>query len=313
MGRRGFLTALTGLCLAATAAIRPAAASGSDSASGLATSSFDLVSETGVPYRIFTAVPKEEPPSGGYPVVYLIDGNTTFTMAEKALAEDPEMRAALVGIGYPTDDRKEIVRLRYFDLTPPTPADLIPLAEGMTPPATGGVDAFFHFMERTLKPEIERRLPVDRTRQTLFGHSLGGLFTLHVLYTEPDAFQTYIAADPSIWWNGRSILKEQERFLRQPSAGKGKRLLIETSGKAPMRPGTNAETADRLKKLRSGPNGRDVHEALAATGLERAFRRFAEESHGSMIPLSVADALRFSLRGVSPVPEDGGPAAPKGN
>ncbi|MBN9320791.1 MAG: alpha/beta hydrolase, partial [Delftia acidovorans] len=296
------------VCLTMATVAGAAAASAAGGASQPVVSSFDLESPTGVTYRVFMAVPEGEPPAGGYPVVYLIDGNTTFSMARKTLAEHPAMRAALVGIGYPSDDRKEIVRLRYFDLTPPTPADLIPLAEGMAPPRTGGVDAFFRFVEKTLKPEIERRLPVDRARQTLFGHSLGGLFALHVLYSQPDAFQTYIAADPSIWWNGRSILEEQKRFLSRASAGKGKRLLIETSGKRVARPGTDAATAGRIETLRSGPNGRDVYEALAASGLERAFRRFPEESHGSMVPLSVADALRFSLLDASPVSEDDRPA-----
>lgn len=314
MGRRAFRHALAGLAfLAMTVAFQASPAQALDGA-GLVASSFDLEASSGVGYRIFTAVPVGKAPAGGFPVVYLIDGNMTFPIAEAVLAGNPEMKAVLVGIGYPTGDRNEIVRLRYFDLTPRTPAELIPLAKGMSPPETGGRDAFLSFLEDQLKPAIEQRLPVDRTRQTIFGHSLGGLFALHVLFSRPDAFRTYAAADPSIWWNGRSILKEQASFLRAPTAGEGKRLLIETSGKKGIRPGTDAAAADRLAKLRSGPTGRDVHHALkAASGIERAFRNFPQEGHGSMVTLAVADALRFALLGAVPGSGDGGHKLPNAN
>lgn len=298
------LLAAAGLALAALAG--PAAA---QEGRPIATGTFDMVSASGVSYRIFTAMPAGETSAAGLSVVYLIDGNTTFPIARDAMAGDPAMRAVLVGIGYPTDDRGEIVALRYFDLTPQTPADLIPLAPGASPPKTGNREAFLSFIETELKPRIEREFPVDRARQALFGHSLGGLFALHVLFTRPEAFEIYVAADPSIWWNGRSILVEQADFIekRQQKAA-GRRLLIETSGKHAMRPGTDAAAADRLKALRGGPGGRAVHEALGAVpGLERAFRAFPEESHGSMVPLAVADALHFALLGQDP-PAAGGPA-----
>ncbi len=263
-------------------------------------SSFDLMAANGVEYRIFTAAPSGEAPAGGRPVVYLTDGNATFPPAVKVMAE-AGMKAVLVGIGYPIESREEIVRLRYFDLTPETPADLIPLREDASPPRTGGQDAFLAFIENELRPEIERRFAVDRTHQTLFGHSLGGLFALHVLFTRPDAFQTYGAADPSIWWNGRSILSELGAFLqaRKPE-DPPVRLLIENAGKKAERRLDSAAAARRAE-LRSGPNGKDVYEALAAApGVRAAGRTFPDETHGTMIPPAVADTLRFALMGVEP-------------
>ncbi|HEV2503275.1 MAG TPA: alpha/beta hydrolase-fold protein [Mesorhizobium sp.] len=272
--------------------------------------SFDLGGPDDIVRRVFLSVPDGPAPTQGFPVVYLIDGNTTFDLARQVLAREPDVQAVLVGIGYPGDSREEIVRLRFFDLTPPTPAELIP--PGMNVPKTGGADAFLEFLQSTVKPEVERRVAVDPTRQTLFGHSLGGLLALHVLFSRPDAFQTYIAADPSIWWNGRSILGEMEQFLRDPSAGEGRRLLIETSGKRAQRAGADAATLERIEKLRSGPNGHDVQETLRASRLKLGYRQFTDESHGSMIPFAVADALRFSLLGISPAPATDGSTTPDG-
>lgn len=263
------------------------------------TSSFDMEAN-GIAYRIFTAVPKEAAPKGGYPVIYMVDGNRMLPIAARRMAENPALKAVFVGIGYPTDNQEEIVRLRYFDLTPPTPDDLIPVHFNV--PKTGGRDAFFDFIDNQVKPEIEKRFKIDEDRQALFGHSLGGLFTLYALFNHTASFQSYSAADPSIWWNNRSILKDKDQFIASfKHAPRPIRLLIETSGKRGSRPGQTKQEDDRLKKLRGGPSGADIFKELSELPqMDAAFRRFDDESHGSMIPLTVEDSLNFILLGNVP-------------
>lgn len=281
----------------------PTAATGAAAAPAMAAAvragigPFDLRSTAhGRDYRIFLAVPEAPPPAQGYPVVYLLDGNATFPLMREAQARDPAAGPlVVVGIGYPVEGRFDVAR-RYEDLTPPTPAHRIPTRDGSVP-LTGGRDTFLAFIERELRPEIERRVPIDRARQTLFGHSLAGHFALHVLFTRPEMFQAYVAADPSIWWNGRSILAAQAAFVaRRGEAAQPARLLIETAGRRPVRPGLAEADAARLARLRSGPGGETVAAALAAVpGLHVAHRRFDDETHGSMLPLAVADALAFAV------------------
>jgi len=76
----------------------------------------------------------------------------------------------------------------------------------------GGADAFLTFIEEELKPWIEREFKIDGTRQAIIGHSLGGLFVLHTLFTKPGAFRTYVAGSPSIHWSRRIILDEERQF-----------------------------------------------------------------------------------------------------
>ncbi len=263
---------------------------------------FDLRADrTGLDYRVFLVRPAEPPPPDGYPVIVLLDGNATVSMMETVIGPNPSEpygSAAIVGIGYPTAEPFDILR-RYRDLTPPTPPEFIPPSrDGSSVIETGGRDDFLAFLETQVIPAVEARLPIDRRRRTLFGHSLGGLFSLYVLYTRGDLFQTYIAADPAIWWSGQAILKEQAAFLDRAArdgVAPGTALLIETSGKLVERPLPPAE-AERLKRLRSGQTGREVAATLAAVpGLRLAFHDFMEESHGSMLPLAVADALRFAF------------------
>ncbi|MEJ5021743.1 alpha/beta hydrolase-fold protein [Ochrobactrum vermis] len=267
------------------------------------TSSFDMEAN-GIAYRIFTAVPNEAAPKGGYPVIYMVDGNRMLPIAAKLMAENAALKAVFVGIGYPTDNQDEIVRLRYFDLTPPTPDDLIPVHFNV--PKTGGRDAFFDFIDNQVKPEIEKRFDINKERQALFGHSLGGLFTLYALFNHTDSFQSYSAADPSIWWNDRSILTDKDQFIFAfKNVPQPIRLLIETSGKRGSRPGQTKQDDDRLKTLRGGPTGSDVFNELSKLPqMDAVFHRFEDESHGSMIPLTVEDSLSFILLKQAPQPKN---------
>lgn len=261
-------------------------------------STFDLSAHDRA-YRIFVAVPHNALKTEPLPVIYMLDGNATFPMAVKVLEENPKMRAIIVGIGYPTDDPEEIIAARYYDLTPPTAADRIPARKnGAPPPRTGGQADFLHFIQTQVRPEIEQRYAIDKEAQTLFGHSLGGMFTLHAMFSDRGSFQNYSAADPSIWWNGGSILVEKDQFVE---AAKTKnipvkllpvKLLIETSGKRVERTGADTKSAEQLRKLRGGPSGKDVYEEIAPLPeISAAFHQFADESHGSMLPLAVKDTL----------------------
>lgn len=261
--------------------------------------SFDMQAN-GINYRIFVAAPSEKAPADGFPVVYMTDGNRMLPIATKLMESNPKLNAVFVGIGYPTEDQSEIVRLRYFDLTPPTPDDLIPVQTNI--PKTGGREAFFAFLNNQVKAEIEGRFPINTDKQALFGHSLGGLFTLYALFNHTDSFQVYSAGDPSIWWNAGSILSDKNRFVEAFEANpKPLRLLIESSGKRGERPQQTTEDVERLKKLRSGPSGADIQTELKQLpGFEVAYRRFNNESHGSMIPLNVEDSLKFILLNETP-------------
>ncbi|WP_164882490.1 alpha/beta hydrolase [Paenirhodobacter populi] len=240
------------------------------------------------PWRIFVGRPRGSAPAGGYSVIFALDGNASFPLlwhAREALA--PEAPVVIVGIGYPTPYRFDADR-RYLDLTPLTPPGNF--GGRRSDRATGGRKVFLDFIEGELSAEIVRRLPVDPARRSLFGHSLGGLFTLHALYERPHLFSGYIAADPSIWWNKGSILAEEARFRENLTAAPVPpiRLLMENSGgerRAASDPRSDAAFSGRL-----------AAERLAGTGrIEVFYRVFPDETHPSMLGPAIADGLLFHL------------------
>src|SRR5690606_10731158 len=87
----------------------------------------------------------------------------------------------------------------------------------LQPTGTGGAPNFMAFIQTELQPMLASSYPVDARRQVLLGHSLGGLFVLHTLLKQPDAFFAYVASSASVWWADRYLekmaLQSTNRFL----------------------------------------------------------------------------------------------------
>ncbi|MBH9982851.1 alpha/beta hydrolase [Bartonella sp. B10834G6] len=241
-------------------------------------------------YRLFIAVPEKPAPREGFPLVLLLDGNTTF---KPAIKQAPD--AVIVAIGYSTDEKKEIVKRRFYDLTSYAPADKIPLREGMEAPKTGGEEEFRSLIEKKILPEIFKHLPVDRNNITLFGHSLGGLFVMKsFLSAESQGFSTYCAADPSIWWNGHEFMEKLAAYNKPE--GLKSRLLIETSGIKTHHKNVTEPNKKPVKDLHSGPNGKDVSEILRKTkAVDNTYYSFSDKNHGTMLSPAIKDCLHFAL------------------
>lgn len=264
---------------------------------------FDLRSKSGREYRIFVAGPAGEIPDPGAPVIYLSDGNANFPIlleaARRQAREAPQV--VVVGIGYPTEDGAVHRERRAYDLTPASSAPAS--GPGGGPPLVGGGnDEFLGFIEEELKPEIGRRYKIDRRRQGLFGHSFGGLFVLHVLFSKPEAFQVYLASSPSIWWNDGSILAEERAFAEKYADKEVDARVLISIGEWEQRPRPDVpkERAELLKNHRMVGNAKELAGRLTASkinGLAAEFREFPEEEHGSVVLPAASRGARFMLQG----------------
>ncbi|KIY42196.1 esterase [Pseudomonas sp. 10-1B] len=177
------------------------------------TEQWTMKSAEGREYRIMISLPEGDVPwTGGYPVIYLLDGNAYFPAFHAAKRAQERLRGAiLVGIGYPSDTPLDFER-RAFDLSPPQPA------ERNTPPQ-GGQDLFLDFIEKRLMPKVNARFKVDQDQRSLVGHSFGGMFGVYALFTRPQLFQHVIAISPSLWWRDRYLLEHERAFRKKAQAG----------------------------------------------------------------------------------------------
>lgn len=128
-----------------------------------------------------------------YDVLYVLDGgnwNTGLIKETQHFLEEisfmpPTIIVSVLGI-----DRNK-------DLTPTH-------LEGWS--TSGGADKFLSFLKNELIPYIDQKYPSNGDN-TLWGHSLGGMFVTYALLNEPKTFKSYIAADPSLWWDKCYIQK----------------------------------------------------------------------------------------------------------
>lgn len=247
----------------------------------------------GTLHRLFHASVGPKPTSG-YPLLLLLDGNTTFAPAIEH-AERLGRPIVVAGIGYAETGREAIVARRYFDLTSAAPDDAIPRASGSPVPRTGGREAYASLLREAALPRLAHRHPMDPTRMTLFGHSLGGAFCLHQLYDGMGPFTAFAAADPSIWWNGGELWQRTLAWSG-PLGEQQTMVSVTTSGRRGQRPGQSAVDARRTAELRAGPGGRAVAERLATLPhLAVSYRDFPEETHGSLKPVAARLCVESAL------------------
>lgn len=178
------------------------------------TEQWAMQSAEGRDYRIMISLPEGDVPyTGGYPVIYMVDGNALFPAFHAAKrAQERWKGSILVAIGYPSDTPYDFNR-RAFDLSPPQ------LPERNTPPQ-GGQDLFLDFIEQRLMPKVAERFKVDQDQRSLVGWSFGGMFGIYTLFTRPALFQHVVAISPSLWWRDRYLLAHERAFTEQAHAGK---------------------------------------------------------------------------------------------
>jgi predicted alpha/beta superfamily hydrolase len=184
---------------------------------------FTIQSKTlGETRRINVYLPPQysETPTTRLPVLYMPDGG---------IAEDFLHVAGLVQVLTGNDGMRPFILVgientqRRRDLTGPTEN----AEDKKIAPKVGESAAFRTFIREELKPAINARYRTT-AETAIIGESLAGLFVVETLLVEPSLFDTYIAFDPSVWWNDGALVKSAPAQLRA-LAGQSKTLYIAQS------------------------------------------------------------------------------------
>ncbi len=150
---------------------------------------------------LIQVIPPLNKPTVPVPAVYMTDSEQSIWAGVLAAGGVPwgEFQPAyFIGIAYPELDVLHWNRQRVHDLTHVQGQDLGAFDERLSGVQTGGGADYERFLIEELKPEIERRYPVDPKQAVLSGFSLGGLFTANVLVRHPEAFNTFLIGSPSM-------------------------------------------------------------------------------------------------------------------
>jgi predicted alpha/beta superfamily hydrolase len=222
--------------------------------------------------RINVYLPAGYEPDAKLPVLYMPDGG---------MAEDFLHVAGVVQVSVGNGTMRPFILVgientqRRRDMTGPTEN----AEDRKIAPVVGGSAAFRAFLRDELMPQIRSRYRT--TGETaIVGESLAGLFVVETFLLEPDLFDTYIAFDPSLWWNDHKLLDTAPERLRSRPALK-KTLYFASSNE----PGiiTNTEKLAAMLTLGAPP------------GLQWHYERMPEETHGTIYHPAALRAFRAVL------------------
>ncbi len=207
-----------------------------------------------------------------FPVLYMPDGG---------IAEDFLHIAGLVQISVDAGTMRPFILVgienteRRRDLTGPTQVD----SDRRIAPRVGGSAAFRSFIRDELKPEI-RSLYRTTAESAIIGESLAGLFVVETFLIEPALFDTYIAVDPSLWWNDHRLVDESGRLLHT-GALEGKTIYLASGRDA----GLDAQMHELTSSLAQN----------ASRGLRWFYEPLPDETHRTIFHPAALRAVRKVL------------------
>ena len=213
-----------------------------------------------------------EAPDKRFPVLYMPDGG---------LAEDFLHVAGLVQVSVGNGTMRPFVLVgienteRRRDLSGPTQNE----EDKKVAPRVGGSATFRKFLREELMPEVKARYRTT-AEKAIVGESLAGLFVIETLLLEPDLFDTYIAIDPSLWWNDGSLVKSTAEQLHGQLKS-SKALWFASSGE---------QRGDWIDRFASAV------QANAPPGLQWHYEPMPQEKHSTIYHPAALKAFRAVFR-----------------
>jgi predicted alpha/beta superfamily hydrolase len=211
-----------------------------------------------------------EAPGAARPVLYMPDGG---------IAEDFLHVAGLLQVSVGNGTMRPFLLVgienteRRRDTTGPTSV----ASDRKIAPRVGGSAAFRTFIRTELMPAVRARYAT--TGETaVVGESLAGLFVVETFLLEPGLFDSYLAFDPSLWWDGGRLVKEAADRIRAHPAGP--KVLYLASSDEPELVRLTGELAAIL-------------EAGKFPGLRWQYHPMPEEGHGTIYHPAALRAFRL--------------------
>jgi predicted alpha/beta superfamily hydrolase len=246
--------------------------------------------------KVWVYVPDQMPELYGkqkYPVVYLLDGEANFQSVVGIIQKlsDGNGNSILpksIVVGIPNTDRTRDLTPTHVTSSPMMGTDFVK--------NSGGGERFTNFLEKELIPYIESVYPVAPYRM-LIGHSFGGLIVVNSLIFHPDLFNSYVAIDPSLWWDNQYLLKQAKTIVSNKLNNKSFFLAIANT----MQPGLDtgmvkADTTLNTLHTRSILQFSDLLKSNHINGLNWDYKYYKNEDHGSVPLIAEYDALRFIFK-----------------
>lgn len=258
--------------------------------------------QNNVAYKLFVSLPEGYNTKGhhsyqeNYPVLYLLDPDVEFGMAEniaRTMVNYDTIRPfIIVGIGYQNQDLTTMKSKEFWDQwTKNRARDYIPIQvkqgkeyfeggdheyHGLSQ-LTGGSSKFKDFIEKELIPYINRTYRASNER-ALVGHSQAGLFTTWMMLEHPDIFKKYIILSPSLWVEKGRILKQSSKLQHSNN------ITAYFAAGSQEHDGRGSMINDLKSFYDSFPKDK---------GFKSKLEIIEDENHVSMVPIGLTKGLKY--------------------
>lgn len=258
--------------------------------------------ENNVAYKLFVSLPEGYNAKGhhsyqkSYPVIYLLDPDVEFGMAENIARTmvnyDTIKPFIIVGIGYQDQDLTTMNSEEFWEQwTKNRARDYIPIQvkqgkeefeggdheyHGLSQ-LTGGSSKFKDFIEKELIPHINRTYRTSNER-ALVGHSQAGLFTTWMMLQHPDIFEKYIILSPSLWVEKGKMLKQSSKLQHSNN------ITAYFAAGSMEHDGRGSMVNDLKTFYDSLPKNKDFKSKLEIV---------EDENHVSMVPIALTKGLKY--------------------
>ena len=261
-------------------------------------------------YKVTIYTPNKPTPKSGWPIIYLLDGDSYFLTANDIIKSQACDRCILqegiiVAIDYLNQTRRD------FDFLPKPDHfvfETLPNNQINLSGKYGGADAFYDFLTKELKPEMEKRYKINLKQQAIFGHSYGGLFNLYIFLTKPVIFNTYVVSSPSMWFSDGYMFKVLSKYLldNQPPLINPVNLLISVGGSEqsllPFDRKLPKEKQNLLLKHRQNrkmvDNSKHLFDQLKQAkihNLNLSYKVYPQQSHKTAAIIALQDSIQINF------------------
>ena len=244
-------------------------------------------------YRVLLPMSYEQNPTAKYPVLYVLDGGHAFATLTYS--------TMLSHYGFGTKVPEAIIvaiqsNNRFRDYTAVNSATGY---DGKTAPylrQSGRGETYKAFLKQEFIPHIEKHYRVNGYR-ALLGHSIGGYFVFFDMLSAEPLFKSYLSVDPSLWFGGGHLIQALPRLSGDilPSGGKAY-VSVALSGLKSDDPDVVSYQRTKLPRVEAVQD----YIKQANTSFSMKVDLYPDEHHGSVVPVSFHEGLRYLFEGYEP-------------
>ena len=207
-----------------------------------------------------------------YDMLLVLEGIAPFVRLQwQFLQGEGFIPKNMIMVGLP-NTVKDGVDMRDRDFTPT-----------VTWQGTGGAANFITFLKKELLPYIKNKYPVKDSGHTIYGGSLSGLLVMTAFVTDLGLFTSYMAVDPSLWYDNFYINKLAAKKFETLQRLHNSLWIAGRIGHAYNEMG--------IAMMDS------ILQAKAPEGLDWACQKYPNETHYSTQFKGCWDGLKFSYGG----------------